>query len=587
MNHKSLLTIAQRTAGAWLDTRDGDIRADRANGRRAASQDLALVTRRHRDFEEGLLGRAKAATLAFRSDLSALATDLGRQVDDLARERDEHIGQKLRESREERQRVLAALDARHGPSSARYGAQARALEQAERDHRSVRAAVGGRLLRRQLVGSYAVVLLMLAVAEVPINRLAFELFFQEQPLLSLILAGAVGIALMFLAHLMGLLVRREPQPPRWRQVRHMGGIVLVLLVTGMLIYALATMRQLYIQLLQNEGGSLQQQVEAILRGNAAAAVKEVASTQLGIAGYTLMALNVTLFVVGAAASFLRHDPHPDYEAAWRGERRARRRMTRTRARFETRLDAVQQEHDTRIRALDELMRETEARHDQVAAQAAAGRAVLRRHRRAHRQRGAKPFVGLRGRSPGRPAGGRHRRLDRQHTGVGGTCRPARIAERRGRPGLRGLAILAALLATTLPARAAEDYCAAGHASALLLVDRTTQFDDTDRSVFLDAATGLVTQLGPGDRLVAYTMTGAYTGSRKLFEQCKPGCPDTGFVAGLMSACSPVVARARLRDFTNALAATLAHDAARPGADATVRPVPHGGGGHARLRDSGR
>ncbi len=370
MDHKSLLAIAQRTAGPWLDTRDGDIRADRASGRRAGSKDLTLVARRHREFEDGLLVRAKAAILGLRSELTALAGDVGRQVDELARERDEHIGQKLQDGRDERQRALAALDKRRGPSSARYGAQARALEQAERDHRTVRAAVGGRLLRRQLVGSYGVVLLVLAGAEVPINRLAFELFFQEQPLFSLILAGAVGIALMFLAHLAGLLVRREPQPPRWRQVRHLGGIVLVLLVTGMLVYALATMRQLYIQLLQNEGGSLQQQVEAILGGNAASAVKEVASTQLGVAGYTLMALNVTLFVVAAAASFLRHDPHPDYEAVWRGERRSRARLTRSRARYEVRLDAAQKEHDSRIRALDELLRETEAKHDQMAAQAA-------------------------------------------------------------------------------------------------------------------------------------------------------------------------------------------------------------------------
>lgn len=368
---KSLLAIADRTAGPWLNTRDGDLRADRASGRKAASKDLALVQRRHRDFEDGLLGRAKAATLSLRSELTALASDLRRQVDDLARERDEHIGQKLHESREERQRALTALEGKLGPPSARYSAQARTLEQAERDHRSVRAAVGGRLLRRQLVGSYWAVLLLLAVAEVPINRLAFELFFQEQPLFSLILAGAVGIALMFLAHLTGLLVRREPQPPLWKQLRHVAGIVLILLLTGTLVYALASMRQLYVQMLQNEGGSLQQQVESILRGNAATAVSQVASTRLGPAGYTLMVLNITLFAVGAAASFLRHDPHPDYEAAWQGERRSRTRLMRTRARFESRLDVAQKEHDTRIRALDELLRETEARHDQMAAQETA------------------------------------------------------------------------------------------------------------------------------------------------------------------------------------------------------------------------
>ena len=123
--------------------------------------------------------------------------------------------------------------------------------------------------------------------------------------------------------------------------------------------------------------------------------------------------------------------------------------------------------------------------------------------------------------------------------------------------MRRLALAAALLAVSASAHAAEDYCGYGHATAVLMVDRTTRFDETDRSVFLEATAGLVSQLGPGDRLVAYTMTGAYTESRKLFEQCKPGCPEEGFFAGLLSACSPTVARARLREFTNALAADLA------------------------------
>lgn len=127
---------------------------------------------------------------------------------------------------------------------------------------------------------------------------------------------------------------------------------------------------------------------------------------------------------------------------------------------------------------------------------------------------------------------------------------------RGLRGMTGLAIVAALLGVSLSAHAAEDYCGYGHATAILLVDRTTAFDAMDRSVFLDATAGLVSQLGAGDRLVAYTMTGAYTESRKLFEQCKPGCPEEGFLAGLMSACSPTVARARLREFTGALAADL-------------------------------
>jgi hypothetical protein len=123
--------------------------------------------------------------------------------------------------------------------------------------------------------------------------------------------------------------------------------------------------------------------------------------------------------------------------------------------------------------------------------------------------------------------------------------------------MKFLLLLVVLLPPAIQAAAAETYCAYGHATAILLVDRTTRFDATDRSVFLEATGGLVDQLGPGDRLVAFTMTGAFTDSRKIFDQCKPGCPDAGFFAGLVSACSPTVARSALRGFTSTLAADIA------------------------------
>lgn len=371
MDSKTLSTIAARTAGTWLEVRDGDIRADRASGRQATAKDLTLVLRRQQDFEAGLIGRAKAATLALRTELSAAAADAQRQVDDLARERDENIAQKLRESREAQQAALSMLENKFGPSSARYSAQTRALEQAERDHRSVRAAVNGRMLRIQMTRAYPFALLFLAILEVPINRLAFELFFQDTPLFSLILSAGIGIVLMFLAHTTGLLLRRDPVPGLWRRIRHYGGLVLIVLLSIALIYGLASMRQLYVQMIQNDAGSLQQQVESILNSGAATTVSHVVSTKLGIAGITLMVLNVAVFVVGATLSFLRHDPHPDYEGAWRGESRAARRVTASRTKYESRIAAARKEHETRIQALDELLRETEAKHNQLATQAAA------------------------------------------------------------------------------------------------------------------------------------------------------------------------------------------------------------------------
>jgi hypothetical protein len=371
MDSKSLLTIADRTAGQWLEVREGDIRADRTSGRRAAAKDIALVQRRHQDFEAGLVGRAKSAVLALRTELNTVAADNRRQIDEIARERDENIGQKLSEARETRQSTLAALENKYGPSSAKHSSQARALEQAERDHRSVRAAVAGRLLRIQMRRAYLPALAFLAVLEVPINRLAFELFFQDTPLFSLILAAGVGILLMFLAHTAGLSARREAQPGLWKQVRHGAALVLIVALSLAVIYGLAAMRQLYVQMLQNDSGTLQQQVESILNSGPATTVSHVVSTKLGVAGVTLMILNLAVFVVGATLSFIRHDPHPDYEAAWRAEQTAKRRLTRTRTGYEGRLATTRKEHDTKIQALDELLRETQSKHDQLAAEAAA------------------------------------------------------------------------------------------------------------------------------------------------------------------------------------------------------------------------
>ena len=123
--------------------------------------------------------------------------------------------------------------------------------------------------------------------------------------------------------------------------------------------------------------------------------------------------------------------------------------------------------------------------------------------------------------------------------------------------LRAALLAFLLLAGARAARAAEDYCAFGHGTAVLLVDRTTAFDQTDKTLFLQALDGVIAGLGPGDRLALFTMTGAYTDSRKLFERCKPGCPDEGFFTGLLSTCRPVVARSDMLAFTRELAQTLA------------------------------
>src|SRR5947209_5148646 len=318
---QTLKQIASRTAGPWLESREAEIRAARAAGQRAATSDMALLQRRHADFQDGLLGRAKSAVLALRSELAGHARDLRRQIEDLARERDDHIGQRMHDLREERQRMLHALDGTKGPMSAKWTRAALVNEEAEKAHRSVRAEVNGRPLRRGLVGVYLPLMALLALVEVPVNRLAFELFFQEQPAVSLALAAVVGAVLIFFAHMIGTLIRRMEHPSRpVQQVKRGLGILLFAALTGLMMYLLAGMRQLFVRLLEQEqGNNLSAIIEGLTSGGTANAIRNVASEQLGTAGWTLLILNLVLFVFGATAAFLRHDPHPDYEAAWRSQ----------------------------------------------------------------------------------------------------------------------------------------------------------------------------------------------------------------------------------------------------------------------------
>ena len=111
----------------------------------------------------------------------------------------------------------AGLDITKGPLSAqvrarragRRGGGQGASRGPGRGERPAAAAQPGRV--------YLPLMVALALVEVPVNRLAFELFFQEQPAVSLALAVVVGAVLMFFAHMVGTLVRRmEHAVADWR-----------------------------------------------------------------------------------------------------------------------------------------------------------------------------------------------------------------------------------------------------------------------------------------------------------------------------------------------------------------------------------
>ena len=91
--------------------------------------------------------------------------------------------------------------------------------------------------------------------------------------------------------------------------------------------------------------------------------------------------------------------------------------------------------------------------------------------------------------------------------------------------------------------AQQDYCSQGDGTAVLfLIDRTSAFDDQDKTSFANGVESLFNQLKTGDRLVIHTLTEDFSGSKKIFDACRPGCRDQGLMSGLLSQCRASVAK---------------------------------------------
>jgi hypothetical protein len=102
-----------------------------------------------------------------------------------------------------------------------------------------------------------------------------------------------------------------------------------------------------------------------------------------------------------------------------------------------------------------------------------------------------------------------------------------------------------------------NYCTYGDQSSLFVIDRTTPYDETDRRVLAESAGALVDQLGVGDRLVVVTIAAHYSASERVFNACRPGCPETRNPLGdIVTGCASMIALRDERDFRRRLIQAL-------------------------------
>lgn len=97
-----------------------------------------------------------------------------------------------------------------------------------------------------------------------------------------------------------------------------------------------------------------------------------------------------------------------------------------------------------------------------------------------------------------------------------------------------------------------DYCSYGDERTLLLVDRTTAYDGSDRALLNRGLVELAQSLNAGDQLVIKTIVDNPVASQHVFEQCRPGCPPQGAADWLFAGCRAVIARRDFQRFERSL-----------------------------------
>ena len=161
-------------------------------------------------------------------------------------------------------------------------------------------------------------MLVLTLGEIPLNKLSFELFFQESPLMSLVVAGLGGLLLIAMAHRIGMMLRH------FRYNGRRGGFVvqslqvaILTLLAGALVYGVSVLRQGYLTFVsQPELGF----AELLQNNQIGEAAQMALSVGLGTEGWIFLLINAAILILGISAAFFCHDPHPDFEKVDRAKR---------------------------------------------------------------------------------------------------------------------------------------------------------------------------------------------------------------------------------------------------------------------------
>lgn len=260
--------------------------------------------------EVEIISEADQAWTRFKTEMSNAQQKIDIELEKTKSEIEGEISVTIDQISDDRNSELDLLEAEYGTSTSEYKNLKNNFESAEVELMEVRRLVN-RSIQVNFVKTYILFMAVLALAEVPVNRLAFELFFEQSPIISLILSAAVGALFVFFAHVIGSQIKYaqcvELNPDKKKIYITMGALFLMSLLV---MYFLGIMREQLVAVQNSANLSLE---DMLNEENQAVINSGMTTLMLGSKGLMLLLLNLAIYISGVMLAYFRHDSHPSYE----------------------------------------------------------------------------------------------------------------------------------------------------------------------------------------------------------------------------------------------------------------------------------
>jgi hypothetical protein len=96
------------------------------------------------------------------------------------------------------------------------------------------------------------------------------------------------------------------------------------------------------------------------------------------------------------------------------------------------------------------------------------------------------------------------------------------------------AVILPMAAGRAASNATPDFCDEAADNVVVYVDRTTPYDEADKTALIDGVSRLFESLEGGERFAIRTVAENFAASASLLDACVPFCPSKGFLDDLFS-----------------------------------------------------